>query len=80
MLETEDLNISYLDSEIFFAAAKLKDEIVNHNNLSQTSRLQFNYNLFNAEAITRKTQLRKGFYYSIIHYQQSILIRISQYA
>ena len=53
MLETEDLNMSYLDSEIFFAAAELKDEIVNHNKLSQTSRLQFNYNLFNAEAITR---------------------------
>ena len=76
----EDLNTSYLESEIFFAAAELKDEIVNHNNLLQTSRLQLNYDLFNAEAITRKSQLQKGFYYSIIHYQQSILIRISQYA
>ena len=66
MLETEDLNMSYLDSEIFFAAEELKDEIVNHNNLLQTSRLQFNYNLFNAEVITRKTQLRKGFYSIIL--------------
>ena len=33
MLETEDLSMSYLDSEIFFAAAELKDEIVNHRPL-----------------------------------------------